>query len=40
MHFVGETARAEEEVQALEAGDYPRFLDLVRESGDSSWKYL
>lgn len=40
MHFVGETARAAEEVKALEAGDYPRFLQLVRESGDSSWKYL
>ena len=35
-HFFAETRRAEEQYRALEAGDFPRFLALVRASGESS----
>ncbi len=40
LHYFGETARAAQQAQALEAGDTPRFLDLVRQSGRSSYMYL
>ena len=36
MHFFGETRRATEEAETLKCGDVVRFLNLVRESGDSS----
>ena len=36
MHFFRENARVEEQVQALERGDFPAFLSLVRQSGRSS----
>ena len=40
FHFYGEDQRAREEAQALKAGDFDRFLQLVRESGRSSAMYL
>ena len=40
MHFVEETKRAGEEARALNTGDLWEFLKLVRESGNSSFKYL
>ena len=40
MHFVDETKRACEEARALNSGDLWEFLKLVRESGNSSFKYL
>ena len=40
FHFYGEDQRAREEAQALLAGDFDRFLQLVRESGRSSAMYL
>jgi len=40
MHFVEETKRAGEEARALNSGDLWEFLKLVRESGNSSFKYL
>ena len=40
MHFVEETKRAGEEAEALRLGDLWKFLKLVRESGNSSFKYL
>ena len=40
IHFYGENARVAKQVEALEQGDFQRFLKLVEESGDSSWKYL
>ena len=39
-HFLNETKRAEDEKTALVAGDLPRFLSLVKESGRSSFMYL
>lgn len=40
MHFFSETVRAKDEARALANGDIEGFLRLVRESGDSSFKYL
>ena len=40
MHFFEESRRAREEKDALEQGDFPRFLSLVRESGHSSFEAL
>ena len=40
VHFYGDTARVPKQVAALEAGDFPEFLRLIRESGRSSWMYL
>ena len=38
--FYKENARVPKEVEALKAGDFARFLQLVKESGYSSWMYL
>ena len=40
IHFVNETLRAHDEAEALKAGDLKEFLSLVKQSGDSSFKYL
>ncbi len=40
MHFYAENARVPQQVAALKAGDFDRFLELVKESGHSSWMYL
>ena len=40
IHFFRENECVSREAAALEEGDYPRFLELVRQSGASSWKYL
>ncbi|MBR6484714.1 MAG: galactokinase [Clostridiales bacterium] len=40
IHFVNETKRARDEAWALNRSDLEGFLDLVRRSGDSSFKYL
>lgn len=40
LHFVEETKRASLEARALASGDLWEFLKLVRESGNSSFKYL
>ena len=37
IHFYREDRRVVEQVEALEAKDFPRFLDLIVESGESSW---
>lgn len=39
-HFFLEDARVGRQCDALEAGDFPRFLELVRQSGLSSCMYL
>ena len=39
-HFYAETRRAEAQYDALSAGDFPRFLELVRASGRSSEEKL
>ena len=40
MHLFEENKRVDEEVKALEAGDFETFKKLVKASGDSSFKYL
>lgn len=40
MHFFGDDLRVVDQVQALEQGKFTRFLDLVNESGRSSWMLL
>ena len=40
MHVYNENRRVRQQVQALKAGDFARFLTLVNESGRSSWMYL
>lgn len=40
IHFFNEDNRAEEEKIALKQDNFEHFLDLVNESGDSSYKYL
>lgn len=40
LHFVWEDARAAEQVDALQQGDFACFLGLVRASGNSSMRWL
>ena len=40
MHFFDENRRVQQQVQALEAGDFEGFLAGVRDSGRSSWMLL
>ena len=40
IHFYQETARVPQQVAALRAGDFDKFLALVKQSGYSSYMYL
>ncbi|MGI6010284.1 MAG: galactokinase [Ruminococcus sp.] len=40
LHFFEENRRVLQQVEALKNGEFPRFLELVKASGDSSFKYL
>ena len=40
LHFINENERVQKEVQALEQEDITGFLELVKASGNSSFKYL
>lgn len=40
LHFVKENERVSREVDALKKGDFEQFIDCVKKSGDSSYKYL
>ena len=40
IHFFGDNDRVEEQIQALRENDFPRFLELVKDSGRSSGLYL
>ncbi len=40
VHFYAENKRVPLQVKALEEGDFDSFLELVKESGRSSWVYL
>ncbi len=40
LHFFADNERVIEQVEALEKGDFERFLRLVNESGRSSWMLL
>lgn len=39
-HFLGDNERVKEQVAALERGDFKKFLSLVNDSGNSSFKWL
>ena len=40
MHYFQENKRVIDQVKALEAGDFPKFLAIVKASGNSSFKWL
>jgi galactokinase len=40
LHFFEENNRVDEQVKALKNGNFQMFLNLIIESGDSSWKWL
>ncbi len=40
IHFYRENARVRKQVEALKSNDFGKFLELVGESGRSSWMYL
>jgi galactokinase len=40
LHFIQENQRVDDEIKALKENDFPRFLSLIQESGDSSYKFL
>ena len=40
IHFFEDHTRVSKEVKALEEGNFDRFKELIRESGNSSFKYL
>ena len=40
MHFNEDSERVTQQVTALESGEFHRFLDLVNDSGNSSFKWL
>lgn len=40
IHYFEENKRVDEQVKALENGEFGKFLGLVTDSGNSSWKYL
>lgn len=40
IHFVCENERVQKEVNALKQDNFPEFLATVKESGNSSFKYL
>lgn len=40
IHFYQENSRVQQQVHALKRGNFERFLELVSESGRSSWMYL
>ncbi len=40
MHFYRENQRVPKQVEALEQGDFDTFLQLIQESGNSSWMML
>ena len=40
LHFFYENERVLDEVEALKSNDFQKFLTLITESGNSSWKWL
>lgn len=40
LHFYADDRRVDQESEALKEGNFERFLELVKESGRSSWMYL
>ncbi|MFI3256954.1 MAG: galactokinase family protein [Spirochaetales bacterium] len=40
FHFIEENNRVDDEVAALKENDFQKFLSLIADSGNSSWKWL
>ncbi|MDR1024885.1 MAG: galactokinase [Treponema sp.] len=40
LHFIQENRRVDDEIKALKENNFPGFLSLIQESGDSSYKFL
>lgn len=40
LHFFAENDRVDAQVEALQGGQLDRFLELITDSGNSSWKWL
>ncbi len=40
LHFIVENDRVDNEVRALKEGNFKKFLSVITESGNSSWKWL
>ncbi|MFD3260052.1 galactokinase [Paenibacillus lentus] len=40
LHFFAENDRVDAQVEALQAGQLDQFLELITDSGNSSWKWL
>ncbi|MCQ2522096.1 MAG: galactokinase [Lachnospiraceae bacterium] len=40
LHFIGENERVQNEVEAIKAGNIARLFELIKESGNSSYKFL
>lgn len=40
LHFLEENERVTQQILAIQAKQYDRFLELIKESGNSSWKWL
>jgi galactokinase len=40
MHFFRENQRVVQQVEALQQGNFPRYLELMTQSGQSSWMYV
>ncbi|MCD7771583.1 MAG: galactokinase [Oscillospiraceae bacterium] len=40
LHFFDENVRVDELIKALEDGDFDKFLEVIKASGNSSYKYL
>ena len=40
FHFINENERVLAQIESLKVGDFNKFLDLVKDSGDSSFKWL
>lgn len=40
IHFFGDNQRVADQVTALRKGEFQNFLQMIKESGDSSFKYL
>lgn len=40
IHFLNENKRVDKQVESLDTGSWDKFLEYIRESGDSSWELL
>ena len=40
LHFLEENERVTQQILAIQSKQYDRFIELIQESGNSSWKWL